>query len=196
MKESNCHNAKMATYCREVHRLEDKFNGLELNHIPRRLNEAANTLAKAASGREPVPTCIFASDQHKPSVRYEGLEEACDGPPVLGSGANQTLAPSGPEVMELEEDPATEPDPLANWRTPYLGYLICEALPIDKMEARRLTRRTKSFIVIEGELYKQSHTRILQRCIPIEQGKQLLSDIHGGVYGHHAVPRTLVKNAF
>ena len=24
----------------------------------------------------------------------------------------------------------------------------------------------------------------------------MLSDIHGGVYGHHTVPRTLVKNAF
>ena len=36
MKESSCHNAKMATYCREVRQLEDKFDGLELNHILRR----------------------------------------------------------------------------------------------------------------------------------------------------------------
>ena len=27
MKESSCHNAKMATYCQEVHQLEDKFEG-------------------------------------------------------------------------------------------------------------------------------------------------------------------------
>ena len=60
---------------------------------------------------------------------------------------------------------------------PYLDYLLCEAPPMDKMEARRLTHRTKSFVLIEDELYRQSHTRILQRCIPIEQGKQLLSDI-------------------
>ena len=74
MKESSCHNAKMAAYCREVHRLEDKFDGLELNHIPRRLNKAADALAKVASGREPVPMGVFANDQHKPSVRYEGSE--------------------------------------------------------------------------------------------------------------------------
>jgi len=49
MKESSCHDAKMEAYCQEVRRLEDKFDGLELNHIPRCLNEAANTLAKAAS---------------------------------------------------------------------------------------------------------------------------------------------------
>jgi hypothetical protein len=54
----------------------------------------------------------------------------------------------------------------------------------------------KSFIVIEGELYKKSHTKVLQHCIPIEQGQWLLKDIHGGTYGHHAMLRTLVKNAF
>ena len=39
MKESSCHDTKMATYCREVHQLEDKFVGLKLSHIMRRLNE-------------------------------------------------------------------------------------------------------------------------------------------------------------
>ena len=58
----------MATYCHEVRQLEDKFDGLELNHIPRQLNEAADTLAKMASSREPVPTGIFTSDLYKPSV--------------------------------------------------------------------------------------------------------------------------------
>ena len=65
----------MAAYCRDVRRLEDKFDGLELNHIPRSLNEAVDALAKAASGQEPMPTGIFASDQHKPSIRYEGSEQ-------------------------------------------------------------------------------------------------------------------------
>ena len=37
---------------------------------------------------------------------------------------------------------------------------------MDKMEARWLAHHAKSFVLIEGELYKQSHTRILQRCIP------------------------------
>ena len=50
MKESSYHNAKMAAYFQEVHQLEDKFDGLELNHIPRRLNEVADMLAKTASG--------------------------------------------------------------------------------------------------------------------------------------------------
>ena len=49
MKESSYHNAKMAAYCQEVHQLEDKFDGLKLNHILRRLNEAVDALAKMAS---------------------------------------------------------------------------------------------------------------------------------------------------
>ena len=98
--------------------------------------------------------------------------------------------------MELDKDPAIEPDPLADWRTPYIDCLLREALSMDKMEARWLMCCAKSFVLIEGELYKRSHTRILRCCIPIEQGKRLLSDIHGGVYGHHATPKTLVGNAF
>ena len=101
MKESCCHDTKMEAYCQEVQRLEDRFDGLELNHIPRRLNEAADTLAKVASGRETVPVGVFASDQHKPSVRYMGSEQANDGPSSPTPGADPPTAPPDPEVMEL-----------------------------------------------------------------------------------------------
>ena len=70
--------------------------------------------------------------------------------------------------MELEEDPMTELEPLVNWRVLYHDYLLHDMLPMDTMEARRLMRHAKSFVLIEGELYKRSHTGILQRCIPIE----------------------------
>ena len=64
----------MAAYCHEVRQLEDKFNGLELNHILKWLTEAADMLAKIALSREPIPTDIFANNLHKPSVRYEEPE--------------------------------------------------------------------------------------------------------------------------
>ena len=156
----------MEAYCQEVRRLEDRFNGLELNHILRHLNEAADTLTKAASGREPVPAGVFASDQHKPSVRYMGSEQANDGPSSPTPGVDPPTASPDPEVMELEEDPVVESDPPDDWRTLYLDYLLHDTLPADKTEARRLTRRAKSFVLVEGELYKQSHIGILQLCIP------------------------------
>ena len=61
-----------------------------------------------------MPTGVFASDQYKPLVYYEELEQTGDGPSALGSWANQPVAPFDPEVMELDKDPATELDPLAN----------------------------------------------------------------------------------
>ena len=85
---------------------------------------------------------------------YKGLEWADNGPSDPASGANQPIAPSGPEVMELEEDPATEPDPLDDWRTLYLDYHLCDTLPMNKTEARRLALRAKSCVLVEGELYK------------------------------------------
>ena len=132
MKESSSHDAKMKAYCQEVRRLEDRFDGLELNHIPRRLNEAADTLVKAASDREPVLAGVFASDQHKPSVHYTGSEQANDGPSSPTPGADPPTAPPDPEVMELEEDLAAESDPPDDWRTLYLDYLLHDILPTDK----------------------------------------------------------------
>ena len=108
-----------------------------------------------------MPTGVFTSDQHKASVRYEGSERAKDDPSDPAPRDDPLTAPSDPEVMELEEDPTAEPDPLDDWRTPYLDYLLHDTLPTDKTEARWLARRAKSFVLVEGELYRWSHTGIL-----------------------------------
>ncbi|XP_072147932.1 uncharacterized protein [Setaria viridis] len=198
----------MATYCNEVCKLEDKFDGLELNHVARRFNEAADELAKAASDRMPVPDGVFVSDQLKPSIRYPDRGGVGSVPPALDPSTDPrgiNAAPpdpaleaktSDPVVMEIAAGPAAGADPTPDWRTPYLDYLVHDALPADKTKARRIARRAKSFSIIDRELYKRSHTGILQRCIPIEQGKVLIQDIHAGACGHHAAPRTLVGNAF
>ena len=41
------------------------------------------------------------------------------------------MAPSNLEVMELEVDPTTKPDPPDDWRTLYIDYLLHDALPTD-----------------------------------------------------------------
>jgi hypothetical protein len=62
----------MAAYCQVVRLLEEKFDGLELNHIARRSNEAADELVKLTFGRALAPTDVFASDLYEPSVTYQG----------------------------------------------------------------------------------------------------------------------------
>jgi hypothetical protein len=95
------------------------------------------------------------------------------------------------EAMDTEPAPREE-----DWWAKYLVWMDRGELPSDRPEARRITRMAKSFTLIDGKLYKRAAFGVLQRCIPIPQGCELLRDIHTGVCGHHAAPRTLVGNMF
>jgi len=98
MKESSCHDAKMEAYCNAVHHLEDKFDGLELNHIAHKYNEGADELAKIASGRTTSPPSVFTRDLAKPSVDFKNPAEAIGAAPgPLGAA---TVEPSA-------KDPST-----------------------------------------------------------------------------------------
>jgi hypothetical protein len=153
MKNSHCRDPKMEAYCDEVRRLEDKFYGLELNHIARRYNETADELAKIASGRTTVPPDVFSQDLHQPSVKIDDTPEPeapsaqpkapsaqpeapSDHPeaPSARSEASSTHpeVPSAPEGEALHvegEQRGVTPD--QNWQTPYLQYLHRGELPSD-----------------------------------------------------------------
>jgi hypothetical protein len=206
MKNSHCRDSKMEAYCNEVRRLEDKFYGLEVNHVARRYNETADELAKIASARTTVPPNVFSWDLHQPSVKtndtpepqkVSAQPEAPSAQPEAPSA--QPEAPSAPEgeALCIEEERNGVP-PNRDWQTPYLQYLHRGELPLDRAEARRLARRAKSFVLLgDGkELYRRSPSGILQRCISIAEGQELLQEIHSGACGHHAAPRALVGNAF
>ena len=49
-----------------------------------------------------------------------------------------------------------------------------------------MARRAKTFLLLDGEMYKRSPSGILMRCIPRQEGIKLLDDIHSGACGHHA----------
>jgi hypothetical protein len=113
MKNSHCRDPKMEAYCDEVRRLEDKFYGLELNHVARRYNESADELAKIASGRTTVPPDVFSRDLHQPSIKTDdtpepekasALPEAPSAQPEAPSA--QPEAPSAPEgeALRVEEE--------------------------------------------------------------------------------------------
>jgi hypothetical protein len=198
MKNASCHDDKMEAYCKAVRALEDKFYGIKLNHVPRRYNEEANELAKIASGRITVPPNVFARDIAQPSVTLE---------PHPSSHAEPSGAPSNPAGAEpMDKDPSNEAYVLsllegygadeADWRDKYVAWMARGELPSDWAKARRIARMAKSFALVDGELYKRAASGILQRCVPIPEGRELLREIHAGFCGHHAAPRTLVGNAF
>jgi hypothetical protein len=210
MKNASCHDDKMESYCNAVRALEDKFYGIELNHVPRRYNEKADEFAKIASRRITVLPNVFARDVAGPSVNLD---------PNPSSQEEPSGAPSNPTGAEpMDEDPSneayvlsllegygadeaeamdTEPVPSAgDWRDKYIAWMDRGELPSDRSEARRIARMAKSFTLVDGELYKRVVSGVLQRCVPIPQRCELFRDIHAGVCGHHTAPRTLVGNAF
>jgi ribonuclease HI len=199
MKNSHCHDHKMEDYCDEAWRLEDKFYGLELNHVARWYNETADELAKIASGRATVPPDVFSRDIYQPSVKTDDTPEPEEASARPEEASAQPEAPSAAEGEALRvEGERNGVMPNQNWQTPYLQYLHRGELPLDKAEARRLARRAKSFALLgnEKELYHRSPSGILQRCLSITEGQELLQEIHSGACDHHAAPRALVGNAF
>ena len=79
---------------------------------------------------------------------------------------------------------------------PLLTYLLVEVLPPERTEARWITRCAKTFVVLGDALYKRSPSGVLMKCIPTDQGKQLLLEVYAEICGHHAAPRSLVGKAF
>jgi ribonuclease HI len=213
MKNSHCRDPKREAYCDEVRRLEDKFYGLKLNYIARRYNETADELAKIGLGRTTVPPDVFSRDLHQPSVKTDDTPEPEKASAQPETPSAQPEAPSAlPEAPSAQPEAPSAPEgealrieeeqngvlPNRDWQTPYLQYLHRGGLPLDRAEARRLARHAKSIVLLgDGkELYHRSPSGILQRCISITEGQELLQEIHSGACGHHAAPRALVGNAF
>jgi ribonuclease HI len=159
MKNASCHDDKMEAYCKAVRALEDKFYGIELNHVPCRYNEEADELAKIVSGRITVPPNVFARDVAQPSVNLE---------PCPSSDEEPLGAPSSPTGVEpMDEDPSNEVYVLSllegygadeveamdtepalsegDWRDKYIAWMDRGELPSDRSEARRIARMAKSF---------------------------------------------------
>jgi hypothetical protein len=100
MKSSSYRDPKMEAYYEEVRRLKDKFHSLELNHVARRYNEAADELTKIASSRATVPLDVFARDLHQPSVNTR-VDGGGDGP-LLNPPPKVEALSTGTEVMQAE----------------------------------------------------------------------------------------------
>nr|CAE02527.2 OSJNBb0003A12.14 [Oryza sativa Japonica Group] len=170
MKEWSCLDDNMMAYRQEVRKLEDKFDGLELSHVLRHNNEAADRLANFGSKREVAPSDVFVEHLYTPTVPHKDTTQ------VAGTH----------DVAMVEAD----------WREPLIRFLTSQELPQDKDEAERISRRSKLYVMNEAELYKKSPSGILQRCVSLEEGRQLLKDIHSGICGNHAAARTIVGKAY
>jgi hypothetical protein len=96
-------------------------------------------------------------------------------------------SPAGQEVMMIDVD----------WQQPFIDYICEQKVPTDKNLAEQLIRWAKSYVIVGDKLYRRGATsRVLMKCVPQEEGKDILEEIHKGVCGNHESSRTLVSKAF
>ena len=119
MKESSYKSPLMIAYCQEVRKLKDKFQGIELHHIPRKNNDASDFLAKLAARWDPCPAEVFINDIHEPSARilegpvqtHPDTQPAPEGSdpnakPALGGSdpsTSMTTSPANIAVLALDQ---------------------------------------------------------------------------------------------
>nr|ABA99771.1 retrotransposon protein, putative, unclassified [Oryza sativa Japonica Group] len=186
-KEYRCSDPQMDAYVRQVRRMERHFDGIELRHVPRRDNAVADELSRLASSRAQTPPGAFEERLAQPSVRPDPLGEtdAPERPPrpvgVQASGPEGS-APSSPRLIA--------------WTTEIQAYLADKTLPEDHEGSERVRRISKRYVLVEGTLYRRAANGVLLKCIPREQGVELLVDVHEGECGAHSASRTLVGKAF
>jgi hypothetical protein len=166
----------MDTYCLEVCKLENKFYGLEFHHVVRDNNVAADVLLKLGSTRAQVPAGVFVHELHAPSI-----------PEPTPTTTDPAHPPAAQEVMMIDMD----------WRQPFIDYIREQKIPSDKNLAEELIHRAKSYVLVGDKLYRRGATSgLLIKCVPREEGKDILEEIYKGVCGNNASSHTLVSKAF
>jgi hypothetical protein len=85
----------------------------------------------------------------------------------------------------------------ADLRQPFIDYIHEQKVPTDKNLAEQIIRRAKFYVLVGDKLYRWGTTSgVLMKCVPRQEGKDILEEIHKGVCGNHTSSRTLVSKAF
>jgi hypothetical protein len=113
------------------------------------------------------------------------------------------MTPSIKQGQEVKKMPLAKQLVLAismlnnDWREPFIRYLTSAEVPTKEIETERLIHRSKHYVLVDGKLmHKNAKEEILQKCIPREEGVQILREIHAGSCGNLAASRNLVSKAF
>ncbi|XP_020166871.1 uncharacterized protein [Aegilops tauschii subsp. strangulata] len=100
--------------------------------------------------------------------------------------------PQSPVVFEERLlRPSVAPPAVGTMVARLRAYLESGTLPEDDIEAEWLARRAEPYYLRDGDLYRKRPNGEALRCISVEQGCELLADIHGGDCSHRYSSRTL-----
>ncbi|XP_056696908.1 uncharacterized protein [Spinacia oleracea] len=156
----------MTAYLAKIKSLTSKLRSFEVILIPRGQNAQADALSKLASS-----TLI---DLNR-SVHVEVHQER-----------SIDLLPT--TVCSLRTEPS--------WMDAVVAYKERGELPEDKLQARKLKRFNRWFIIsAEGELMRKSFSAPLLKCVGPTDADYILREIHLGICGNHIGGRTLAHKA-
>jgi hypothetical protein len=201
--ECSCNEPRLAAYLLHVRKLEKNFTVLELQHVPWANNSAVDELSMRASTWTPVLEGVFERRLLRPTAQPAELGEGGEtstsklAVPVAYHQQNppRIVCATGGPTNPLAPQPVSQSGPDA-WISEIRDYLKENILPEDHMSTERIVRLAKRYAVVEGDLYRRGGNDILMRCITQEEGRELLTEIHGGEWGSHSSFRTLVGKAF
>lgn len=154
---------RMSKYRTLVRDMMREFEQVSLVKVPREENSRADELAKAVSG------CVEAATITKIEVLH--------GPSIEDSAPHH-------KIMMVEAIPN-------DWRGKIINYLEFRIQPDNPIEARKLRMRATRYLMIEDELFRQSFSGPLLRCLGPAQAKLVLIKIHEGSCGAHVGGRSL-----
>ena len=79
--------------------------------------------------------------------------------------------------------------------TPIVSFLQDGHLPQDANRARKIRKRAARFTILNDILYKRGSSMSYLKCVDDDEAKYILEEIHEGICGNHAGPRSLVSKA-
>ena len=74
-----------------------------------------------------------------------------------------------------------------------ISFLQDRHLPQDVEEARKVRKRVARFTIMNDTLYKRGFSIPYLKCVDEEEATYILEEIHEGVCGDRACPRSLVS---
>ena len=130
---------------------------MEILHVLRDSNIAADILAKLGSDRVKVSPGVFI-ELSAPSMKQP-------------DEITPELPAKGTQILVIT----------TSWTQVFIDYIKENKLPADKAEATRVVRRSKNYVLVGDKLYRRAASSgVLLKCVSFEKGKEILDEIHSG----------------
>jgi hypothetical protein len=163
--EYEAREPSLQRYLEAVKLLITGFERFTLTQVPREENSKADALSK------------LASSELRPEPGQKLLME------MLTKKSYEEERVASVEQVAPED----------SWILPIKAYLAEGITPVDRVAARKVRVKAPRYTLVNGALYKRGHLQPLLKCVEIQEGKQLIREVHEGPNGSHQGARTVAR---